>query len=235
MANLQRPARPDSLGADAFERRRQHHRHPAYFEAALTNAGKQELPVTAFITDVSEHGVRVMALVAFCPGQVVKLQIADTELVGDVVYSTAAGNYFCTGLRVPGNRAASVSTLLRAMWIEPLGYDTPTRERTSKFERRTISRRDVRYSIKGTVRVLWRDGDGGEGILTAKVDNISEAGIRLRLDQKIPVRSYVSCNDEALGISGTGPVRYCRFAKGKYEVGLDFSGDSGWRNRGNRV
>ena len=66
-----------------------------------------------------------------------------------------------------------------------------------------------------TVRVRWRHDDGGEAIISAKIENASEAGARLRFDQMIPVRSYVSCNDESLGIRGTGSVRYCRFANGK--------------------
>jgi hypothetical protein len=234
MANLHTSTAYGSSGADAVERRRHHDRYPAYFETALTDFGEQETPVAAFITNVSERGVRVMTLVAFQPGQVIKLQIADTELVGDVVYSNAAGDYFCTGLRLrlPGRGSAGVSTLLRAMWIESPAAHT---DRTSNFERRTVSRRHLRYPVSGTVRVLWRHDDGEEGIISAKIENASEAGAKLRFDQMLPVRSYVSCNDESLGLRGTGSVRYCRFAKGKYDVGLDFGGDSGWRNPENRV
>jgi hypothetical protein len=79
------------------------------------------------------------------------------------------------------------------------------------------------------LRILWRDGDGREEMLNAAIENASEAGARLRLDKMIPVRSFVACNNELLGIRGTGSVRYCRYAKGKYAIGLEFSGGNGWR------
>ena len=62
----------------------------------------------------------------------------------------------------------------------------------------------------------------------AQIVNVSASGAQLRLDEKIPVRSYVTCNDERLGIRGRPSVRYCNFAKGKYEIGLEFSNDNGW-------
>jgi hypothetical protein len=173
MPNLQTSTPPGFSGANAFGRRRHHDRYTAYFEAVLTGFGEHEAPAAAFITDVSERGVRVMTVVAFHPGQTIKLQIADTELVGDVVYSKAAGDYFCTGLRLrlPGRGSAGVSTLLRAMWIEPSAADTAMGERKSNFGRRTVSRRHLRYPVSGTVRVLWRHDDGGEGIMSAKIEN----------------------------------------------------------------
>ncbi len=72
------------------------------------------------------------------------------------------------------------------------------------------------------VRVLWEDGDGRERVSNAIVVNASPTGVKLRLDEKIPVRSYIACNDPALGIVGRASVRYCIFSKGKYEVGLEF-------------
>jgi hypothetical protein len=50
----------------------------------------------------------------------------------------------------------------------------------------------------------------------------------LRADQAIPLRSPVSCNEEKLGIRGRGTVRHCTFLKGKYEIGVEFSGGTGW-------
>jgi hypothetical protein len=61
-----------------------------------------------------------------------------------------------------------------------------------------------------------------------KLVDVSVMGIRLRTDDPIPVRSYLICNDQRLGISGRGSVRHCAFRKGKYEVGIEFSGGSGW-------
>jgi hypothetical protein len=79
------------------------------------------------------------------------------------------------------------------------------------------------------LRIIWRDEQDRERVGNAQLVNISEYGMRLTVDEKIPLRSYISCNDEMLHIRGTGSVRYCNFAKGKYEIGLEFSGGTGWR------
>ena len=77
------------------------------------------------------------------------------------------------------------------------------------------------------VRILWEDSDGRERISNALVVNVSANGLKLRLDEKVPVRSYVTCNEAALGIAGRGSVRYCIYSKGKYEIGLEFGNAGG--------
>jgi len=77
------------------------------------------------------------------------------------------------------------------------------------------------------VRVLWEDSDGRERVSNAMVVNASANGVRLRLDEQIPVRSYIVCNDPALGIVGRASVRYCIFSKGKYDIGLEFGDPAG--------
>jgi hypothetical protein len=50
----------------------------------------------------------------------------------------------------------------------------------------------------------------------------------LLISQKIPLLSYVRCHDPKLGISGGGCVRYCNYFKGKYLIGVEFRGGTGW-------
>ena len=69
-----------------------------------------------------------------------------------------------------------------------------------------------------------RQGEDSE----AQIENVSRLGAQLRVAKKIPVRSYVTCNDEKLGIRGRASVRYCNFVKGKYEIGPEFTSDNGW-------
>jgi len=76
------------------------------------------------------------------------------------------------------------------------------------------------------IRVLWEDSNGRERVTNAMIVNASANGVKLRLDEKIPVRSYIACNDPALGIAGRASVRYCIFSKGKYDVGLEFGDGS---------
>jgi hypothetical protein len=93
---------------------------------------------------------------------------------------------------------------------------------------RKSKRKDERTPATGLLRILWQDEAGCERISQGQLVNISASGLSLRLDDRIPARTYVSCNDPALGISGRGSTRYCIFARGKYLIGVEFGRDSGW-------
>jgi EAL and modified HD-GYP domain-containing signal transduction protein len=95
--------------------------------------------------------------------------------------------------------------------------------------RRINTRRYVRQSATGELRLLWEDRPGSEGFIPAKLMNASAEGLQLLISEKLPVPSYVSCNDPKLGISGRGRVRYCNYVKGKHLIGVEFRGGIGWR------
>ena len=76
--------------------------------------------------------------------------------------------------------------------------------------------------------MLWEDGAGHDRISNGGILDVSVAGLRVRVDERIPVRTYIFCNDHTNGISGRGSVRHCSFARGKYVIGIDFSGGTGW-------
>src|SRR5438093_1209497 len=90
-------------------------------------------------------------------------------------------------------------------------------------------RREARYPLNGLLRILWEDSDGREVISKAQIVDVSVSGMKLRVEDKIPVRTYISCNEPRLGVCGRGSVRYCNFAKGKFVVGIEFTGGTGWR------
>jgi c-di-GMP-related signal transduction protein len=92
------------------------------------------------------------------------------------------------------------------------------------------ARKEVRHARTGALRVLWADSTGHEKVSNAQLKNISANGAQLQVNEQIPVRTSVSCNDAKLGITGRGSVRYCKFANGKYLIGLEFTGGSGWRD-----
>lgn len=235
MANSHIPA-PSGSGEHAPTAGRHHQRYPAYFNVTLTDLAEPEPPVTGFIANVSQQGVSLITPIALNTGHAVKLNIADTVLFGKVVHSSPEGDYFRTGVTVQlPVSGAGFSELLRTMLIEPLPVDPAAQDKPPKIIRRSVSRRHLRYPVSGMLRVLWRDGDGGERILNAKIGDASAMGARLRIDEMIPVRSYVSCNDEKLRIRGTASVRYCRFVKGKYDIGVEFGGGSGWRKPGDEL
>jgi len=83
--------------------------------------------------------------------------------------------------------------------------------------------------MSGNFRILWQDSDGREIISRAQIVDVSGTGMKLRVEEKVPVNTYVSYNDVTLGICGRGSVRYCRFEKGKIALGIEFIGDTGRR------
>lgn len=91
------------------------------------------------------------------------------------------------------------------------------------------ARKKVRHAASGALRILWEDSAGRERISNARLRNVSANGLQLEVNEQIPVRTYVSCNDVRLGISGRGVVRYSNYVKGKYVIGIEFSGGTGWR------
>ncbi|HET8548405.1 MAG TPA: PilZ domain-containing protein [Bryobacteraceae bacterium] len=98
----------------------------------------------------------------------------------------------------------------------------------SNVKQRADSRRHPRFPIEGPLRVLWHDANGRERVSNAKLVNVSVAGLKLRVDEPIPVRALLLCNDQRLGIRGSGAVRYCIMTRGKYEIGVEFNGGTGW-------
>ena len=96
--------------------------------------------------------------------------------------------------------------------------------------RMTDTRKHGRRALAGTMQVLLDPGSGRERILNARVLNVSKMGLQIQVGEQLSTRTYVSCNDTKLGISGRGCVRYCTHSKGKYLVGLEFSGGTGWKD-----
>jgi hypothetical protein len=93
----------------------------------------------------------------------------------------------------------------------------------------TEARRNVRHAASGALRILWEDPAGRDRVSNARLKNISANGLQLEVNEQLPVRTYVTCNDAKLGIAGRGMVRYCNHFKGKYLIGIEFSGGTGWR------
>jgi len=95
--------------------------------------------------------------------------------------------------------------------------------------RTTERRRQTRYPKTGKLRVLGEDVDGQSRMFLAELVEISLKGMKILVDAPMGARSYVSVNDREIGVMGRGCVRYCRFEKGKYAVGLEFSNGTGWK------
>jgi c-di-GMP-related signal transduction protein len=94
--------------------------------------------------------------------------------------------------------------------------------------RKTNVRRHVRYAASGELRLRWQAHDGRERVVPATVMNASAEGLQVQASGAIPVRACVTCHGLKMRISGQGTVRYCTFVKGKYLIGIEFRGGTGW-------
>jgi hypothetical protein len=92
-------------------------------------------------------------------------------------------------------------------------------------------RRHSRSAISKMVPILWEDENGHETHLQGKLIDVSVSGARMWLPLKLPARAVVSFNCPALAVGGRGTVRYCNAIKDGYEVGLELSNGTGWRDQ----
>ncbi len=95
--------------------------------------------------------------------------------------------------------------------------------------RKTNTRRHVRYAASGELRLLREDPSNREAVIPASLINVSVEGLQLMVTEKIPLLTYVRCNEPKLGICTRGRVRYCNYVKGKYLIGVECRGGTGWR------
>ncbi len=95
---------------------------------------------------------------------------------------------------------------------------------SNKKERRR-SRRDP---LTASVPVLFGSSPEEEQVAHANLLDVSATGARFRLMVPVPVGGWLMFNHHKIQISGRGTVRFCRRAKGGYEIGVEFSGGTGW-------
>src|SRR5262249_46357588 len=105
-----------------------------------------------------------------------------------------------------------------------------TQKALQATSRKANTRREVRRNLNANLRVSFESESQVARYVNAKLLNISGFGLQLLVDEKIPLRTELSCNKPKLGINGRGSVRYCTFSKGKYLVGVEFSSGTGWRD-----
>jgi hypothetical protein len=101
----------------------------------------------------------------------------------------------------------------------------------AQIVRKKERRRYSRNPIGKTVPILWEDEEGRETRLQGRLIDVSVSGARIWLPMKLPPRALVSFNCETLAVGGRGTVRYCNAVKGGYEIGLELSNGTGWRDQ----
>jgi len=96
--------------------------------------------------------------------------------------------------------------------------------------RKRERRRHSRSPIGKVVPVLWEDEDGQEKLLQGRLMDVSVSGARILVPLRLPPRAVVSFNCFSLTVGGRGTVRYCNPARGGYEIGVEMSNGTGWRD-----
>jgi hypothetical protein len=137
-----------------------------------------------------------------------RVGLADSDVSSSYVEATERANQILAGWRLPSNPS-----------VKPAPAKAyPRKER----------RRSPRTLITGSITILWGRNPQEENVMQAMLMDISAFGARFRLGTRIPPGSWLMFNHHKIGISGRGTVRHCRMVKAGYEVGVEFSGGTGW-------
>ncbi|MCC6366182.1 MAG: PilZ domain-containing protein [Bryobacterales bacterium] len=101
---------------------------------------------------------------------------------------------------------------------------TSNSERVSPAPARKAQRRHDRSPVDGKVQLEWTGPDGTHCSVMAKCVDVSETGMKLSVRDRIAPRTVVNFRAAALGLHGSGSVRYCMSHKLEYRVGIEFTG-----------
>jgi hypothetical protein len=101
----------------------------------------------------------------------------------------------------------------------------------SQIARKRERRRHSRSHVDRTIPILWEGEHGREGLVQGRLIDVSVSGARMFVPIMLPARALVTFNCLPLAVGGRGTVRYCNAVKGGYEVGLELSNGTGWRDQ----
>ena len=89
---------------------------------------------------------------------------------------------------------------------------------------RVNQRRHERVLIGGGIEIGWSDEAGEQRRTAGKCIDVSEAGMKIEVRDKIPVGAMVNLRAQEARLHGSASVRYCKGQGLSYQVGLEFSG-----------
>lgn len=84
-------------------------------------------------------------------------------------------------------------------------------------------RRHPRIPRDSPVRIAWQDATGANRYATGKCVDVSETGLRIKVQEEIPVRTIVVVQAESLRISGTAFVKNVRRHGFHHLIGLELA------------
>jgi hypothetical protein len=80
--------------------RRLHERYQVNLKATVTDIAAQDRIASGTIADISQSGLCAVVSLQFATGAIVKVEIGDCALFGQVTYSNPEGPLFRTGIDV---------------------------------------------------------------------------------------------------------------------------------------
>ena len=84
-------------------------------------------------------------------------------------------------------------------------------------------RRHGRIPYDGPVRLSWEDEHGHVLYAQGKCMDVSEGGLRIEVQEWVPVRTYVTLRADRIDVSGTAVVKHVRRRGTRFVVGLAIS------------
>src|SRR5258707_637711 len=107
--------------------RRREPRYPTDLEVRVTELTRQCVSGPARLTNISKSGVALSVLEPLAPGDIVRLEIADSLLFGHVVHSSLGPGGYNVGIEMERVifGGSDLSRLLRSVLEEQRGAETP--------------------------------------------------------------------------------------------------------------
>jgi hypothetical protein len=90
-------------------------------------------------------------------------------------------------------------------------------------------RRHRRELLRARIQLVWADAGGLDHRAVGRCRDVSISGLRLEVDQPIPLRTLVTFRVESPAFEGSATVRHCTRVGFGWVCGLEFSCGLRWR------
>jgi hypothetical protein len=176
-----------------------------------------EPTIYGLVSDISDRGLSVTVPGPMACGVQVKVEGDEALVMGEIwLCEPLEDGYVISIIQAEPQRASAASRAPEASRIR-IG---------ANLSRKGERRRHERTPISIALVVLWGETPEAENFANAKLVNMSSRGAKLQASVRIPRGAWLIFNNQGLG--GRGIVRYCAFAKGNYEIGVEIANGTGW-------
>ena len=90
-------------------------------------------------------------------------------------------------------------------------------------------RRTRRLTYSGKINLTWADEAGNPFARNGQCIDVSAAGLKIKVDSQIPLRTVVTVRARELALHGSASVRSCIRGRSSFTIGLEFVGGMKWK------